>query len=373
MPLKEGRTIITNDISGIGTGPYEFVEWEHGAAVKFKRFDDYWGWNQLWDKLPPEYFVYKIITEPQTHLAQLIGKEVDWSMNVPAESEEVILRTKGLVSKSLTTSAYVTIYGAGKKDTKGEYPLATGMRGYYNRRALTAVIDRNKINEVVFNGEGRVATNWYPYDQLSDTSDIHTPNSDVELAKEFLAKAGNPEGFSATIITLQGRGFDKYFPSIQEDAKKVGIDLKLQLIPTATLVSYGESGVSPAWIHDNEFAVGDFLYQAERYFYGGYEKWTPEIANTFPELVKEIDSLFAAAKIQPIGSPERLRTAQEVHRIWGEMCMTIPIVFPPWVVAHWDYINDLKIDSELKSMFENIYFVDSENGPPSRNPARYGF
>jgi peptide/nickel transport system substrate-binding protein len=115
----------------------------------------------------------------------------------------------------------------------------------HNRRAIQYAIDRSVIRNVVFHGTGALA-----YSQFSPTSWAYNPNLSIPFsdtkAKQELALAGNPQGFS---FTVQAQNTSKYIlltQVLQSELAKVGITMHIQLLALSTYITNLNSGAYQA-------------------------------------------------------------------------------------------------------------------------------
>ncbi|MDS0294136.1 ABC transporter substrate-binding protein [Halogeometricum luteum] len=77
--VREGNKQAFNTSAPVGSGPYEFVEWQEGSYVRMRRYDDYWG-----DPLPEvENLEFTPITEPTTRVTTLRNGENHIVQTVP--------------------------------------------------------------------------------------------------------------------------------------------------------------------------------------------------------------------------------------------------------------------------------------------------
>src|SRR5690625_1248665 len=72
----------------VGTGPWKFVDWNRGSAVKYTANADYW--NDDVEVAPN--LTFRVLTDPKTRVDSLITNQVDFSYQVgPADAEGLAL------------------------------------------------------------------------------------------------------------------------------------------------------------------------------------------------------------------------------------------------------------------------------------------
>lgn len=181
--------------NAMGTGPFRLVSREPDSKTVVERNP---GW---WDK--PEHNVdrveFHVVSSAATRVAALLSGEMDMIYDVPPQDMPRIAAAPGL--KVMKSPELRTIYlGFGlwrdelaTSDIKGRNPL----RDPNVRQAFALAIDEPAIVQKAMNGLGHATwTMWGPgingYDPALDTR----PAADVAKAKQLLAAAGYPNGFS---------------------------------------------------------------------------------------------------------------------------------------------------------------------------------
>ena len=114
------------------------------------------------------------------------------------------------------------------------------------RRAVFLALDRQAINQAVYQGMSALGSHITPPGSLISEEEIkswpgyrYTPDGkkdprDLERAKELLAEAGHPEGFKTTFLVRGASGtYNTSAPFIKAALAKVGIDVKLNVVESA--------------------------------------------------------------------------------------------------------------------------------------------
>ena len=174
------------DTQPVGTGPYKYVSRTAQENVVLERFEDYWGTPGNIDKV-----TYKI----------------------EEKAESLVL---GLESGALDLVSHLTTTQTNELD-KSDFNIETGSMNlvqalYLNnarapfddelvRQALCYAIDRQYILDMAFDGYGYpIGSNVFPsFKKYFDDSLTDYYTVDIDKAKELLAEAGYPDGFSMTI------------------------------------------------------------------------------------------------------------------------------------------------------------------------------
>lgn len=172
--------------SPVGTGAFRFDDWIQGDSITLVKNPDYWGTPaQL------EAATFKFISDPTAAFAAVMAEDLDVFGGFPAPENlpqfEVDPRFQVLVGS-----------------TEGETILSTNNKmapldNVMVRRAIAHAIDRQAIIDGAMFGLGTpIGTHFAPHNP--DYVDL-TANSqyDPELARNLLAEAGYPDGFTTTL------------------------------------------------------------------------------------------------------------------------------------------------------------------------------
>lgn len=100
------------------------------------------------------------------------------------------------------------------------------------RQAISCAIDRQAVLDTASLGEGRVTGPLTIPAYASDTGDLFCYQQDVEKARQLLADAGYPNGFSATVIAATGEPPTAASEAqvIQAQLAEIGIDLDIEMM-----------------------------------------------------------------------------------------------------------------------------------------------
>jgi peptide/nickel transport system substrate-binding protein len=206
-----------------GTGPYRFAAWRRDVQVTLQGNERYWGGKPAFGE-----FVYRPIPEAAARVAALVKGEIDVAADVPAE------RVKELESGRNTR---VVSY-PGQQIYIGIDTLKTGpLRDRRVRQALNYGIDVDAIVRDVLGGQAvRLNGPMFPT-MVGYDPKLKAYPYDPERAKELLAQAGYPGGFSVTLDVPVGYQGAMKLKDVGETVvsylKKLGVDVTLNLIEPA--------------------------------------------------------------------------------------------------------------------------------------------
>src|ERR1700704_3300776 len=222
------------------TGPYKFVERVQQDRIVFEKFADYW--NK--DKVFIDRVVYLPIVDATVRLANLKSGGLDLIERVLATDIKDVRADSRLKLSTALELGYLglTINVANDKN-KG--PLSQSEKV---RQALDLSIDREAINQVVFNGEFTPGNQWispqHPYYQKA----FPVRGRDIAKAKALLKEASATLPVSVDFMVTKGAETEAVAQVLQSMAAEAGFDLKIRLIEFATSFKQAQAGEFPAFL-----------------------------------------------------------------------------------------------------------------------------
>lgn len=183
-----------------GTGPYQLVSREPNVRSVLKRFDGYWGEGQF--PLQVSEVIMTPIKAAPTRIAALLSGQVDFVQDVPNQDIER-LRTNDKLRINTRPQNRTAFLGMNvgdaelaSSDVKGKNPFSD----LRVRQALNMTIDRAAIQRTIMRGESRPSgTIAPPFVHGYEQQYGEPPAVNAQRAKELLAEAGYPNGFSVTL------------------------------------------------------------------------------------------------------------------------------------------------------------------------------
>ena len=221
-------------------GPYKFVERVQQDRIVFERFADYWNKDNVFvDKI-----VYQPIVDATVRLANLKSGGLDLIERVLAtDIKDVRADSKIKLSTALELGYQGLTINIGKDKAKG--PLSQSDKV---RQALDLSIDREALNQVVFNGEFVPGDQWInpenPYFQKA----FPVGKRDVAKAKALLKEAGINSQVAVDFMVPKGAETEAVAQVIQSMAAETGFDMKIRVTEFATSLKQAEAGEYQAFM-----------------------------------------------------------------------------------------------------------------------------
>jgi peptide/nickel transport system substrate-binding protein len=220
-------------------GPYRFVERVAQDRIVLEKFADYWDK----DNVHIDKVIYQPIPDSTVRLANLRSGQLDFIEHVAATDIKSIQREKKLQLSAIVGLGhdYIVINLANGDMAKN--PLGQDSRV---RQALELSLDRDAINQVVFDGQFLPGNQWVspqnPYYAKNDPA----PKRDIVKAKALLKEAGVPNP-SFTLMVPIGPENERGAQVIQSMAKEAGFDIKLQVTEFARALDLATQGKMEAF------------------------------------------------------------------------------------------------------------------------------
>ncbi|WP_422002865.1 ABC transporter substrate-binding protein [Reyranella sp.] len=216
-------------------GPYKFVERVQQDRIVVEKFADYWNKDQVFiDKI-----TYLPIVDGTVRLANLRSGGLDMIERVLATDIKTVRDNPKLKLLKAVSLGYLGLTINLGNGAKADSPLGKDARV---RRALELSIDRDALNQVVFNGEFVPGNQWInptnPYYQ----SAFPIPKRDVAKAKALLKEAGVTGPLSLDFMVPNGPETRAVAEVVQSMAAEAGFDLKIRVTEFATSLKQAEDG-----------------------------------------------------------------------------------------------------------------------------------
>ncbi|WP_249147603.1 ABC transporter substrate-binding protein [Bradyrhizobium jicamae] len=221
-------------------GPYKFVERVQQDRIVLEKFADYWNKDNVFiDRI-----VYLPIVDPTVRLANLKSGGLDLIERVLAtDLKDVRADSRLKVSSAIELGYQGVTLNIGKDKAKG--PLSQSAKV---RQALELSIDREAMNQVVFNGEFKPGNQWVSPEHPYYQADFPIRPRNVERAKALLKEAGVTPPVSVDFMVPKGPETEGTAQVMQAMAAEAGFDLKIRVTEFATSLKQAEAGEYQAYM-----------------------------------------------------------------------------------------------------------------------------
>jgi peptide/nickel transport system substrate-binding protein len=221
-------------------GPYKFVERVQQDRIVFEKFADYWDK----DNIHIDRIVYLPLVDATVRLANLKSGGLDLIERLLATDIKAVQADPKLKLSTAIELGYqgVTL-NIGKDKAKG--PLSQSAKV---RQALDLSIDREAINQVVFNGEFKPGNQWVNPDHPYHQKAFPVRPRDIAKASALLKEAGVTLPVSVDFMVPKGAETEAVAQVIQSMAAEAGFDMKIRVTEFATSLKQAEAGEYQAFM-----------------------------------------------------------------------------------------------------------------------------
>ncbi|HZT05952.1 MAG TPA: ABC transporter substrate-binding protein [Chloroflexota bacterium] len=226
----------------VGLGPYRLADWQQGVQFEGAAFDGHALGRPKIDRI-----VIRIIQDENTVVSSVVAGNVDIAGDRairPEHAQEI--------QRQLGPNAVGLIYPAGRHylgiQFRPELQKTPGLLDLRVRRALAHAMDRDAINQAMYDGQGAMGDQWVPpglpYSDDVERSVTHYP-FDPRQSQALMQEAGftrDASGFFASAtgerfrpqLMVDGSNlFEREMSTIQDIWAKIGIDVEPKLLPAA--------------------------------------------------------------------------------------------------------------------------------------------
>jgi peptide/nickel transport system substrate-binding protein len=229
----------------VGTGAMKLDSYNAGTGVSFVANPDYW------DKANPPHLdriEYRFFNGEQPQILALQGGEID-----------VITQITVGAGRGVLNDPNVTILSGQSAATRALH-MRTDMAPWDDKRtrqALALSLSRPEIVTTLFMDRADVG-NDSPFAPAFESTDTSVPQreQDIAQAKQLLAGAGHPDGFTTDLTAINVFEVPDYAVLVKNAAAKIGITLNVKTQDLGTYYGKAKFGSSP-WL-DSTMGITDY-------------------------------------------------------------------------------------------------------------------
>ncbi|MBO9396757.1 ABC transporter substrate-binding protein [Shimia sp. R9_1] len=311
-------------LNPVCSGAFKFEERVAQDKIVLTKFDDYWNA----DAIHFDSVTFLPIPDTTVRLANLQSGDIDMLERLAATDIPQAQSDSNLVVDSAVSFGYQGITFNINNGDKGDNPWGNDKR---LRQALSYAIDRNALNQVVFEGAYAPGNQSFPPNSPWYNSSLPVESIDLEKAKALLAEAGYPDGLDLEVQVPNSTEPLAVMQVVQAMAAQAGINIKLTSKEFATLLA--------------DQSAGD--YTASQIGWSG--RVDPD-GNNHPFVTTDggiNDSKFSDAKMDELLNGARVAPTTEERKGLYDEAMTLmldelPRLFLYHVTWIWAYNDNMK-------------------------------
>jgi peptide/nickel transport system substrate-binding protein len=266
----------------VGTGPFKVESYVRGQKLVMVRNPDYWRGPAKLDRV-----ILRPIPDATARAAAIQSGEVNW-IEVPPPDTIPALKGAGF---QVLTNSYSHVWPWVFDTTKKPF------NDVRVRQALNYAIDRSTMAKSILNGTGRPALQYAPLGDAGYDPKLDTYAYDPAKAKQLLADAGYPNGFSFTLsFPTSGSGNMVPIPmneALQKDLAAIGVKVQLQPVEWASMLTNFFKGSIPGGADAINISLGFVLVSLWSLWFG-----SSSTDNVGKYANPTVDSLLAQTKAE---------------------------------------------------------------------------
>lgn len=310
----------------VGTGPFQFDDWEVGNQIDLERFDDHW--------------------RGEAGVGQLSFRNIEEDTNRTIE-----LETGGAdVIYDVAPTDLDRVEDGEEMDLMREDDLSTEYIGFNTevepfddekvRQAINYALEMEPIVEGVYYGLGEPARSPLAPAVMHNNQDVRSYEQDMERAQELLADAGYEDGFEAEIWTNDDQQRQDIAEMVQGQLSQIGIDLDISIREWGTYLDETAEGDHEMYILGWVSVTGDADYGLYSLFHS--DEHGAAGNRTFYDN-EEVDELLDEGR-ETFEEDERAEIYEEAQEIITEEAPWIFTQVGEEAVGTRDYVDNLTIN-----------------------------
>lgn len=222
-------------LNPVCSGAFTFTERVAQDKIVLTKFADYWNA----DAINFDSVTFLPIPDTTVRLANLQSGDIDMLERLAATDLAQAGADDSIVIDSAVSLGYQGITFNINNGEKGDNPWGNEK---LLRQALSYSIDREALNQVVFDGAFAAGNQSFPSTSPWYNTNLPTEGADIEKAKALLAEAGYPDGISLEVQVPNSTEPLAVMQVVQAMASQAGIDLTITSKEFATLLSDQSAG-----------------------------------------------------------------------------------------------------------------------------------
>lgn len=210
------------NLAPLGSGPYRFVEWQRGVAVRLERNDAYWG-----DKGVFPTAEFRAVPDGATRIANLRSGASDLVVSIDPDLAAQLSGASGVAPRSVLSErvGYLRLN-----------PGKPGLDDVRLRRAIAHAVDKELIVEGLLGGYDKPVAQMLSPAHFGWIDGIEGVPYDPDEARRLIAEMGEaakrPFSFATAPVFDQ-----RIVQALQQMLADVGLDVQIELTDMSTYLT----------------------------------------------------------------------------------------------------------------------------------------
>jgi peptide/nickel transport system substrate-binding protein len=315
----------------IGSGPFRFVSQSQDDEVVLERNPDYYRGAPSVSRVR-----FRVVPDAIVRALELRKGSADLELSSLAPDMIPVLAKQPTLGVTQRPGTNFTYLGINLED-----PVLSHREV---RQALALATDREALIRYLLHGQARVASGILPPNHWAHEPNVTQYKLDTARAEQLLDAAGfprKPDGtrLHITLKTSTDEQFRLIGAALQEQWRRVGVDLELRPLEFATLLSDAVKGNFQLnllrWVGaNNDPDIFEFVYSSKRF--------PPDGANRGHYRNPRIDALTDQIRVE-MDREKRKAFCSEAQKILADDLPYLPLWFTDAVSVHRRSLGDLPL------------------------------
>ena len=312
--LDKGVDVKTHPI---GTGPFEYAEYKPRESFRLKRNDNYWDGKPILESITAQF-----MSNASTRELALRNGDVH-AIEIAASKDAITRMRRANMEVDLTApaNAFILYFN----------PTIKPFDNLDVRKALSYATDRKSMLQFLGEEVSGEELSPLPSGYLGHNKKVARYDFDPQKAKELLTKAGFPNGFSATVIVSNNNIYLPPMQIIQDQWRKVGVDLKLDVVDHPTYHRQIRQNLNPVVIYGAYRYPLDGNRYLNEFFHSRSTIGKPTASTNFSHYEK-VDELLNKAQSEK-DLKKRIEYWEQAQAIIMDDAMAIPLFTRKYAMA----------------------------------------
>lgn len=301
----------------VGTGPYNFKEWQEGQYVTYTLNEDYW--NKEARPSFAKEITFKFLLEASQRAIALQNGEIDVCIDPPVTDLRFLEEDENV---TVHTQAGTRLFYLGMNVAKEPF---TNQK---LRQAVSCAVDKETVVDIVLDGLGKWQTSVLNRGAWSflDNDQVEGYTYDVDRAKALLEEAGyKPGELTVELFTPTDDPYKTIAPIIQANLKEIGINVEIKSMDQATLKSECAAGHQQMFLW--RWNIGPRVDETYReLFYTGFP-------TNYAQLSDPVVDDLADKVLTEMDQDKRLQYSYDYQNYMVETVYQVPLYVPDLVIA----------------------------------------
>jgi len=207
----------------VGAGPFMVTQWQPGQSYTMQKNPNYWDAENV--RIAEVRIQQVVFAQPQSGLAAVQSGQVDIVFSEPGLISAMSGNIKDVQKVSPNNAAMMHF-------CKASGPLADAKV----RQAINKGLDREAISDAAYFGTAKPMTEPWPEGHRLYNPEVGDVLAyDPEGAKQLLADAGYPDGFTIDMYPIQAFGLSDTAVVMKQQLDQIGITVNI--VPTTDYVN----------------------------------------------------------------------------------------------------------------------------------------